>query len=248
MLREITDRERFRRMALARQRRQRSGDGLEQRRFARAVRAEQADAVAAADSPVEILENRSRLAVAERRGFEQHELLRDDACWREREFERAVDVRGRDPFHPLERFDPALRLLRLRCLCAEAVDERLQVRDLPLLFDVGRLLQRELHRPLALELRVVARVRLDLQLIDVRDHRHDTVQEIPVVRDEQKRSGIAREPVLEPQHGVQVEVIGRFVEEKEIRPAHQRLRQVEPHPPAAGECRDRVAMARRRKP
>ena len=107
--------------------------------------------------------------VPERHVLEPHELLRGDGHRREREFERAVDVRRRDPLHPLQRLDPALRLLRLRRLGAEAVDERLQMRDLPLLLRVGRLLQRELLRALALELRVVARVRPELQRVEVDD-------------------------------------------------------------------------------
>ena len=71
----------------------------------------------------------------------------------------------------------------------------------------------------------------------------DAVEEIAVVRDEQQRAGIAREPVLEPQHGIEVEVVGGLVEQQEVRAAHQRLREIEPHPPAAGESRDRIAVA-----
>ena len=72
----------------------------------------------------------------------------------------------------------------------------------------------------------------------------DAVEKIAVVRDEQQRAGIAREPVLEPQHGVEVEVIGGLVEQQQVRAAHQRLREIEPHAPAAGEARDRIAVAR----
>jgi len=76
------------------------------------------------------------------------------------------------------------------------------VRDLPLLLRVTRLLQRELLRTLALELRVIPRVRPELQPVDMHDRRDDRVEEIAVVRDEQQRPGVAGEPVLEPQHGV----------------------------------------------
>ena len=188
-----------------------------------------------------------RLGVAQRHVLEPHELPRGDADRRERELERAVDVRGGDALHPLQRLDPALRLLGLRRLGAEAVDERLQVRDLPLLLHVGRLLQRELHRALALELRVVARVRLELLRVDVDDRVDDAVEEVAVVRDEEQRARIAGEPVLEPQHGVEVEMVGRLVEEQQVGAAHQRLREVEPHPPAAGEARHGIAVARGRK-
>ena len=39
-------------------------------------------------------------------------------------------------------------------------------------------------------------------------------------------------------------MVGRLVEQQEVRAAHQRLREIEPHPPAAGEARDRIAVAR----
>ena len=104
-------------------------------------------------------EHRRRVAVAERRVLEAHELARGA-----RRRARNSNANGLSTcaaamqLHPLQRLDAALRLLRLGRLGAEAVDERLQVRDLPLLLLVRRLLQRELLRALALELRVVAGV------------------------------------------------------------------------------------------
>ena len=56
--------------------------------------------------------------------------------------------------------------------------------------------------------------------------------------------GYFAEPVLEPQHGVEVEVVGRLVEQQQVRAAHQRLREVEAHPPAAGKARDRIRVPR----
>ena len=169
MLREVADREPLRREPLARARRERPGERLEQRRLAGAVGAEQPDALAGQHGPVEVREDRRRVPVAERDVLEPNELPRGRVDRRKRELERAVDVRRGDPLHPLERLDPALRLLRLRRLRPEAVDERLQVRDLPLLLRVGRLLQRELLRALALELRVVAGVSLELAGVEVDD-------------------------------------------------------------------------------
>ena len=144
-------------------------------------------------SPLRMPQSRSsstggRARVAQRHVLELHESLRGGRHRREREFERAVGVRRRDLLHPLERLDAALRLLGLRRLGAEAVDERLQVRDLPLLLHVGRLLQRELLRALALELRVVAGVGLELSRVEMDDAVDDAVEKIAVVRDEQQRS------------------------------------------------------------
>ncbi len=247
VLGEVADLQRLRGEALARARRERPGDALQQRRLARAVGAEEADAVAGEDRPRHAGEHRRgrrRVAVAQRHVLEAQELPRVDRRRLEVELERAVDVRRGDPLHPLQRLDPALRLLRLGRLRLEAVDERLQVRDLLLLLGVARLLQRQLQRALLLELRVVAAVGLQLLRVDVDDAVDDAVEEVAIVRDQQQRARVAAEPVLEPQHRVEVEVVGRLVEQQQVRARHQRLREVEPHPPAAGEARHRVRLPR----
>ena len=151
-------------------------------------------------------------------------------------------MRGRDQLHSLQRLDPALRLLRLRGLRAKAIDERLQVRDLPLLLGIRSLLQRERQRTLALELRVIAGVEVQLARVDVDDLPDDAVEKVAIVRDEQQRPRISREPVLQPQHGVQVEVVGRLVQQQQVRTAHQRLCEIQAHPPAAGKTRDGIAV------
>ena len=89
-----------------------AGERLQQRRLAGAVGAEQADARAGEHAPVDVARapaarrrsraSRARAARAARAG-------RVDGAKRERE--RAVDVRGGDQLHPLERLDAALRLL-----------------------------------------------------------------------------------------------------------------------------------------
>jgi hypothetical protein len=84
-------------------------------------------------------------------------------------------VRRGDHLHALERLDAALRLPGFRRLGAEAIDVRAQMRDLPLLLCVLRLLQRQPCGPLALELRVVPRVADELQAIDVHDRVDDAV-------------------------------------------------------------------------
>ncbi len=77
------------------------------------------------------------------------------------------------------------------------------------------------------------------------DRRDDRVEKIAVVRDQQQRSRVALQPLLEPEHGIEIEMVGRLVEQEQVRARHQRLRQVEPHAPAAGEACDRIAMTRR---
>ena len=71
----------------------------------------------------------------------------------------------------------------------------------------------------------VARVAQELaavQLDDVGAHR---VQKRAVVADGDDAPGKAHQQVLQPGDGVQVEVVGRFVQQQDVRPGHQRLGQ-----------------------
>ena len=143
-------------------------------------------------------------------------------------------------FHPGEHLHAALRLPRLRGLGAEAVDERFQVRALALLLLVLR--GREDHRrgALVLEARIVARVAPQPAVVDVHDYVHDAIEEVAVVRDDEERAAVALQPLLDPQYRVEIEVIGGLVEEQQVGRAHERLREVQPHAPAAGEARHRL--------
>ena len=49
---------------------------------------------------------------------------------------------------------------------------------------------------------------------------------------------MAQQLALEPEHRIQVEVIGRFVEQQQVRPRHQHAGQVQAHFPAAGQFID----------
>jgi hypothetical protein len=65
---------------------------------------------------------------------------------------------------------------------------------------------------------------------DLVDHR---VEEVAVVGDQHQGAAVVAEPLLEPDHRVEVEVVGGLVEQQQVGAAHQRLGQVEAHPPAA---------------
>ena len=67
------------------------------------------------------------------------------------------------------------------------------------------------------------------------------IQEVAVVGDQQQGAGVVAQPVFQPEDGVQIQVVGRFVEQQQVGRAHQRLRQVQAHPPAAGEVADAAA-------
>ena len=104
--------------------------------------------------------------------------------------------------------------------------------------------QLQLGGALPFERRIVARIALELALVDMDDDVGQPVEEVAVVRDHQQRTRVALEPVLQPQDGVEVEVVGRFIEQQQLGRAHQRLREVESHAPATGETGDRVRHLR----
>ena len=67
------------------------------------------------------------------------------------------------------------------------------------------------------------------------DFRADIVQKVPVVGDYEQCSRIALKPVLQPHDRIQIQMVGGFIQKKEIRGTEKSLGQIEPHPPAAGE-------------
>jgi hypothetical protein len=134
-----------------------------------------------------------------------------------------------------QRLQPALRLFRLGGLGAEAGDEGFHVRDHARLFFETCLLGGELGRARVLEGRVVAGVEREFCRLDVRDVGDAAVEEVAVVRHHQQRAAVIRQPLFEPDHGVEVEVVGRFVEQQQVGAGDQRLGEVQAHAPAAGE-------------
>ena len=180
--------------------------------------------------------------------------------------DRLLLRRHLDALHALEFLDPALHLLGLGGLVAEAADERLELPDAVLLVLVGRL---ELAAPL-LPLRevplIVARVEVQLPVPQFRDLAHGNVQEEAVVGNHHDRVGVTAQVALQPVARLQVEVVGGLVQQQQVRLFEQQLGEGDAHLPTArkllgtappvvlGEpqagqhrarlCLDRVAVAR----
>ena len=70
------------------------------------------------------------------------------------------------------------------------------------------------------------------------DVRNRGIEEIAIVRDQQQRAAVCREPTFQPDDGIEIEVIGRLVEQHQVRAADQRLCQVQSHAPATREVRN----------
>ena len=81
--------------------------------------------------------------------------------------------------------------------------------------------------------RVVAGPRRQLAAIELDDPRRQPLQERAVVGDEHHGAVVLGEKALEPLDGVDVEMIGRLVEQQQIRLADQRARQQHAAAPAA---------------
>ena len=108
-------------------------------------------------------------------------------------------------------------------------DEVLELRDLLLALrvlglDAGADLRLGHHHVV-----VAAGVGDDRLVVDVGDVGADRVEEVAVVRDDDQRALVALEEALEPVDRVEVQVVGRLVEEQRRGRAEERLRQQHAH-------------------
>ena len=145
----------------------------------------------------------------------------------------------------LEHLDPALHLRRLGRLVAEAVDEHLDARDLLVLLALGLAQRLDARVVLDQVVAVVADVVGERAQRQVGDARDDRVEEEAVVRDEDHRVRIGVQVLLEPVARFEIEMVGRLVEQQQIRLAEQQLRERDAHLPAAGKRLGRPLEVRR---
>src|SRR5690606_27781942 len=75
-----------------------------------------------------------------------------------------------------------------------------------------------------LVLRETARIRAQAPAIELDDAGRDAVEEAPVVRDDDQRAAQAAQQLFEPGDRFDVEVVGRLVEQQQVRIGYQRAR------------------------
>ena len=130
----------------------------------------------------------------------------------ELEAEVGIGQQRRNFFHAVQSLDTALRLLGFAGLGLEACNELLQMRNLVLLLSKGVLLEFHLLGTHVFKLAVVAAVAHELACVDVQGDVGHRIQKFAVMADDDHRAFVALEPSFQPHQGVQVQVVGRFVE------------------------------------
>ncbi len=185
---------------------------LDQCRLAGAVRAEQTNTCARRELQLDLLQNgfvaipQTRIRQVQQRAGDLHRLTKY-------EVERRINVGRRQLFHALQRLDPALGLTGLGGLGLEPGDVAFHVRALRLLLLESLLLLRQTLGTRAFERGVAATVEGDFLLFDVGDVVDHGIEEIPVVGNQQQSTWVALEEVFQPQDRIEVQVVGRFVEQ-----------------------------------
>ena len=86
-------------------------------------------------------------------------------------------------------------------------------------------------------MRIAAAIERELALIEMQDKSDRVLQQVAVVADEDRRAPVAGEKILQPKGAFEVEIVGRLVEQQQVRLGEQQRRQRHAHPPSAGELR-----------
>ena len=206
----------------------------QQGRLAHPVRPEQRDPVSGRQDHRDCAQHRV-VAVSECRALERRYRPRGSLGFEEFDAEPLLRGERLHHLHPLQRLEPALRLPCFGGLVAESIDECLHSLPLapktfaraPRMLDLGR------AQPF--ERAVVSGVDADPAVTDQGDVIDDGIEKLPIVGDQQECPGVTPQPRLQPDHGVDVEMVRGLVEEEKIRGCGKRACERCAHPPAAGQ-------------
>ena len=187
------------------------GKDTTQGRFARAVDADQHDPLPPLDDQVEVTEHLQRAVVlADATQFQHHPA----AARGRREVKPHPLGHGLRCFQTLQLvqlFDPALHLRGFARVVAKGVDEPLYAGDLFLLLFVRFAVSVEVAFKLARKGRVIAGVFAEGATVQSSDARDHAIEKLPIMRDHHDAAAIGPEVAFQPQHGVEVEVVGGLV-------------------------------------
>ena len=116
-------------------------------------------------------------------------------------------------------------LLGLGLVAGKALDERLQLPDLILPAFLLVVHERLHHLAGFVPEIIVADIELDLVVVDIHNMGTDVVQEPAVMADHDQRAREFHEEILKPGDGAVVQVVGRLVQQEDVRISEQRLGQ-----------------------
>ncbi|MEY9789138.1 hypothetical protein ABIE77_003697 [Sinorhizobium fredii] len=131
-----------------------------------------------------------------------------------------------------------MRLWACRALVAFALKRSMKLcRCLRARFVLGFRLHLQFFgfRLLPLELVIGAAIEGELLLVQVNDGVHRRIQQVAVVADDDDRMRIAADVILQPQGSFEIQIVGRLVEQQQIRLGKQHGCKRNAHAPAAGE-------------
>ncbi len=218
-----------------------TGQKLDEGRFTRAVAAQHAQARACLQTEINVTQNNG-IAISDIDLFQAQQWMGVFGGFAEGKTERRIHMGCGNRLHARQSLESALRLARLAGLGAEARHEILHMGNLTLLLLVAALLQRQLLGTLPLKLRVVATVEVDIALLHMGNGIHHIIQKVAVMGDQQQRAWVRQQPLFKPEYGIEVEMVGRLIEQQQIGTAHQRFGEIEPHAPTTGEGADGLHM------
>src|SRR5262249_8736315 len=148
----------------------------------------------------------------------------------------------RDRLHPLEHFQPALRLARFGSLVAEAVDESLDAFPRRFLLDALSLVERTFLLARLDEGVIAAGIEGQLAVLEMKDGIDRSVQGVAIVADEENRAAIALEIIFEPERAFEIEIVRRLVQEEKVGRREQDSGKGHAHAPPAGEFAARTRL------
>ena len=132
-----------------------------------------------------------------------------------------------------------MRLARGVRLVAPAIHIGLQLLAAFLLFLARRFGLRLALAPLAFELFIIAGIERRLAACHVKDVARDSVQEIALMADDDQARPVGLEKRLQPERRFEIEMVGRLIEQQEIRLGEEQRGKRDTHAPATGEFIER---------
>ena len=141
----------------------------------------------------------------------------------------------------LEHFDAGLDHFGFRRLGSEPIDKGFGVRPLSFFVGAGFFVNLVFEDDLRVGFGRAARKLADFLAMDNRGVRRDAVHKVAIVGDQDKLAFEVRQESRDPTNRGDVEIVGRFVEQKEIGLGEQEFRKVDTDLKAAGELPGRFA-------